>query len=173
MKLRLFTILIITSLYFGNKAVAQEKASDIMNIAFTKAKKENKNVFLIFHASWCGWCKKMDKQILDDCCKKLFTDNYIITHLVVLESDNNKHLENPGAAEILKKYKGDKSGIPFWLIFDKNGKLLEDSFDSSGQNLGCPASKGEVPEFINKLKSTSKLTNEELKIIENKFVNKS
>ncbi len=173
MKSKLFTILIITLFCFENQSFAQEKASDIMNTAFTKAKKENKNVFLIFHASWCGWCKKMDKQMLDDCCKKLFNDNYIITHLVVLENDKNKHLENPGAVEILKKYKGDKSGIPFWLIFDKNGKLLEDSFDSSGKNLGCPASESEVPEFIKKLKSTSNLTNKELKTIKNKFVKKS
>ena len=66
----------------------------------------------------------------DESCKALFDRNYIIEHLDVSESPNNKNLENPGATELLKKY---KSGIPFFLIFDKKDKLLEDSFNSKDQ----------------------------------------
>ena len=105
-------------------------------------------------------------------CKNLFDRNFIIEHLTVKESAKNKHLENPGALELLKKYKADKSGIPFFLIFDKNGKLIEDSFDSNGQNLGCPVSKEEVEEFIKILKATTDLSEEELGVITNKFVRK-
>ena len=148
---------------------AQENASDILGKAYVQAKQENKNVFLIFHASWCGWCKKMDQNMNDDSCKDLFAKNYVIVHLVVQESDNNKHLENPGADEVLKKYKGEKSGIPFWLIFNKDGKLLEDSFNSSGQNIGCPATGEEVAEFISILKNTSDMTINELEVIASKF----
>ena len=45
---------------------AQENASDILGKAYVQAKEENKNVFLIFHASWCGWCKKMDAFTFQD-----------------------------------------------------------------------------------------------------------
>ncbi len=37
----------------------------------------------------------------------------MLLNLVVKESKKNKHLENAGAEDILKRYKGDKSGIPF------------------------------------------------------------
>jgi thioredoxin-related protein len=39
-------------------AHAQDKltAEAIMKQACEEAAKEKKNVFLLFHASWCGWC---------------------------------------------------------------------------------------------------------------------
>jgi thioredoxin-related protein len=149
---------------------AQDSTSVILKKAFEQAEKQNKNVFVIFHASWCGWCKKMDKNMDDESCKELFNRNYIIEHLDVNESPNNKNLENPGALELLKKYKAENSGIPFFLIFDKKGKLLEDSFNSKGENLGCPASKEEVEEFIRMLKATSDLNEKELDVIYQKFL---
>ncbi|AJR04262.1 thioredoxin family protein [Siansivirga zeaxanthinifaciens] len=164
-----FAFLAIASYYPLN---AQESAETILKNASEVAKKEDKNIFVMFHASWCGWCKKMDKGMNDDACKAFFDANYVITHLTVKESPNNKHLENPGAEDLLIKYKGEKSGIPFWLIFNVEGELLADSFDDKGQNLGCPASKEEVEAFIKKLKNTSSLNERALSIIAEVFTMK-
>jgi len=162
----LIPVLLLLSTYLG----AQESASVVMKKAYEQASKENKKVFLIFHASWCSWCKKMEQKMADPSCKDFFEKNYVIVHLDVLERQGNKQLENPGAFDLLKKYNGDKSGIPFFLIFDKDGKLLEDSFDANSQNLGCPASKEEVDEFVRMLKATSALNDEELQVIYNLFL---
>lgn len=153
-------------------AFSQQSSEEILMKATEKAKNENKHVFIMFHASWCGWCKKMDKSMNDPACKDLFDKNYVIEHLVVKESDSNKHLENPGAEDLLKRYKGDKSGIPFWLIFDDEGTFVEDSFDSKGNNLGCPATKEEVALFLDKLRKTSSLTQSDLDIIAKVFLSK-
>jgi len=168
MKKTTFSISLIFVL-IAQLSFAQESASDILHKAYVKAKAENKNVFVIFHASWRGWCKQMDKNMTDDSCRDLFARNYVIAHLVAQESEKKKHLENPGADEMLKKYGGEKSGIPFWLIFDRNGKLLEDSLDSAGQNIGCPATGEEVAEFVSILKNTSDLTEKELEVVALKF----
>ena len=78
----------------GVSITAQQKAipaKEILAAAYKQAIAENKNVLLIFHASWCGWCHKMDSSINDPSCKKFFTDHYIITHLVVHEFEEKKN----------------------------------------------------------------------------------
>jgi thioredoxin-related protein len=100
-------------LALANQAQSPKSADDILKLAYSRAAKEKKNVFLIFHASWCGWCKKMDTAMTDQSVKKFFTDNYVIRHLVVYESKGKENLENPGASDLLEKYKGDERGIPY------------------------------------------------------------
>ncbi|WP_214070753.1 thioredoxin family protein [Mucilaginibacter sp. dw_454] len=149
----------------------------VLNQAYSQAKKEHKKVLLMFHASWCGWCKKMDASIEDPTCKKLFDDNYIIAHLDVLEQPNKIGLENPGARDQLKVFKGEKSGLPFWVILDAKGKLLADSqvrpagasLDAPGESMGCPAEDSEVAYFLGLLKSTSKLNDDQLAVIGKRF----
>lgn len=112
----------------------------------------------------------------DKTVKDFFTNNYVIRHLTVYESKGKKNLENPGAEDLLKKYKGDDQGIPYWMIFDANGKLLADSKRrspgaslESGDNTGCPANAEEVAYFIKVLKQTSSLKDAELSLIEKRF----
>lgn len=152
-------------------------AQEVLTKAYKQAKKENKNVILIFHASWCGWCKKMDASIEDAKCRAFFDAHYVIIHLTVDESKDKKNLENPGANEVRLKYHGDKAGLPFWTVLDKDGNLLADSYmrkegvskDEAGDNIGCPASENEVAAFIEILKKTSPLKQEQLDIIAARF----
>lgn len=175
-KVFLFSII---SFIFCQLATAQPSppaASEILNEAQSIAAKENKNVFIIFHASWCVWCHKMDTSMNDPACKKFFDDNFVIRHLVVSESPDKKNLENPGAEELKTKYHGKDQGIPYWLIFDQQGKLLADSKirlagegPEDGNNSGCPASEKEVAFFVKILKQTTNLTDQQLEIIAKRF----
>jgi len=172
------TTLMLIILFTISVGFSQEKpatADEILGKAIKIAQKENKAVFLIFHASWCGWCKRMDAAMNDDSCVEYFNKNFVIAHLVVHEVPDNEYLENPGADELLAKYKGDMAGIPFWLIFDNEGNLITDSFireegvstDEPGTNIGCPGLDNEVAAFIKKLKLASSMTeDEELRLTE-------
>ena len=109
--------------------------------------------------------------------KKFFDDNYVITHLTVYESPNKKALENGGALDLLMQYNGTDQGIPYWIIFDKDGKWLADSqirpegvdFSTKGENTGCPANEKEVQHFVTVLRKTSTLKEEQLKRIYERF----
>ena len=176
MKYSLFLFLMLASVVFAKAQQTPASASDILKEAYQQAASQKKNVFVMFHASWCGWCHKMDKSMNDPACKKFFDDNYIIRHLVVDEAKDKKNLENPGAAEMKVRYNGDGQGIPFWLVFDKQGKLLSDSKmrkegdgPEKGDNAGCPATEKEVDFFIDVIKKTSSINKEQSDIIRKRF----
>jgi thioredoxin-related protein len=166
-----------TNLVAQDQTVPAESAEKILNEALKQAASENKNVILMFHASWCGWCKKMEASLTDESCSKFFNDNYVITHMVVLESKGKENLENPGAKAIFDKYSGGGGGIPFWLIYNSKGEVIEDSMmpstDRNGNpskaNIGCPASDEEVAIFTAKIKKTSKISDQQLEIIAERF----
>lgn len=151
-------------------------AAAILQDAQLSASKQNKNILILFTASWCGWCHKLDKSLDDSSCKSFFEENYVIRHIVVDETKDKKHLENPGGGEMKKQYHGEGLGIPFWLVFDKEGQLLADSKirkegegPEKGENTGCPATSEEVDHFISVLKKTSRMTDAQLEIVKKRF----
>jgi thioredoxin-related protein len=155
---------------------APEPADKILAAAIKQAAAGNKNVMIVFHASWCGWCKKFDASVNDPSCKEFFEKSFVINHLTIMENGDMKKLENPGAKELYDS-NGGKNGIPFFLIFDKTGKLLANSnmknevpgAEAKESNIGCPASKEEVAFFIEILKKTSKISEKEAEKISVRF----
>jgi len=144
-------------------------ADEVLKPAMAKAGREGKNVLLIFHASWCGWCRKMDSSLHDASIKKAIDRNYEIVHLNVYESPGKKALENPGALDFLTKNGGADKGIPYWYVLDKNGNILADSQIKPGQNCGCPASEEEVAYFIGVLSKTAHVSKDELEAVRKRF----
>ena len=175
MKLSFFlSLFLIVSM----SALAQKpSAEQVLKQASGQAAKENKNVMVIFHASWCGWCHRMDTSLNDPSVKKFFDDNYVITHLTVMESRDKKDLENPGAEAFLEKHNGKDQGIPFWLVFDSKGKLLADALipppannpAAKPNNSGCPATAEEVEHFIQVLRKTSRMNETQLAAVRKRF----
>ena len=135
-----------------------QQADKILNAAYKEAKTSDRNVFLIFHASWCSWCKRLEKAIQSDELKKILEDNFVITHLDVLErGDKITTLENPGGKEIMAKLGGEKSGLPFYVWLDANGeKLANSNVMSENSNIGYPGSAEEIEAFGKLLKSAAK-----------------
>ena len=179
MKTKLLTTLLfvlISAASFAQNALPA--ADSVLNQAYAQASKENKKVILIFHASWCGWCKKMTASLNDPACKKMFDDNYVTAYLDVLENAGKENLENPGSRDVLKKYNAIEAGLPFWLILDAKGATLADSeMKPTGaaqakpqDNVGCPSAPDEVAFFVKVLRATSNLTDSDLDVIKARFL---
>ncbi|MFB6458052.1 thioredoxin family protein [Chitinophaga sp. Hz27] len=170
---KLFLGMILMLLAFASQAQQMLPADQVLKEASALAAKEQKNVFLMFHASWCGWCHKMDMAMNDAACKNAFEKNYVIRHITVKEYGDKKSTENPGGMELLTKYHGEKEGIPFWLVFQPDGKLLADSrmkgADGLLHNIGCPAQPEEIAHFLEILKASSHMSATELTAVEKRF----
>lgn len=178
MKLYRSLLLLLLVSFVGNaRAQTPENANVLLKKACEQAAKTNKIVLLMFHASWCVWCHKMDSSLNDPSCKKAFDNNFVIEHVTVQESKGKEGLQNPGGEELMEKFNGKNQGLPYWVILDKDGKLLFDSQirqkqpdgTLKGSNMGCPASADEVKTFINMLREVTKMNDAEIGAIVKRF----
>jgi len=144
-------------------------AAMVLQPVYAQAAKEGKQVLLIFHASWCGWCRKMDTSLLDKAVRPLIDAHYVTAHLTVYEAKDKKYLEHPGALDLLTKHGGADQGLPYWLVLNPEGHLLAGAQSQKDKNTGCPATEEEVAYFISVLKKTSSLNEDQLNVIRKRF----
>jgi thioredoxin-related protein len=132
-------------------------AKEILDAALKEASTSKKSVFLVFHATWCSWCKRLDAVLNEPEVKRIMDDNYVIVHLDVMERGPMvQTAENPGGRDILKNMGGAESGLPFYVILDGTGKKLIDSDIMPGKsNIGFPGSPEEIAAFEQLLKQTA------------------
>lgn len=161
-------------------ATTPPSAEEILKQACAEAAASHKKVMVIFHASWCSWCHKLDTMMASPECKPLFDQSFVVCHLDIAESPDKLALENPGAEELYAKYANQNCGIPFYLIMNPDGVVIADSRIKSrgvaptgkGDNTGYPGSKPEMEYFLRTLRETTSLTPAQLKIIKEKFTKK-
>lgn len=157
---------------FTTTAFGQENAATIIANAQKQAKAENKNVLVFFHASWCSWCKLMEKKMSAAPAQELFDKNYVIASIDVLERGAKKKLENPGGDALMQEYGGKDAGLPYFAFINSSGEMLENSLNEKKENLGCPSTPEEIKSFTEKLAKTSKLNPRELDVITQVFTEK-
>ena len=164
----LIGLTLLTTAAFGQVAtVSTPSAETVVASAVKAAKANHKNVMVMFHASWCGWCKKYEAFLAMPEFKPIFERNFQIIALDVMEQPDKKSLENPGADKLLAQWGGDKGGIPFIVMLDASGKRIIDSNmpvpgKPDGQNTGHPVEPEEVAHYMKMLdKAAPKMTSAE------------
>jgi protein disulfide-isomerase len=107
----------LTSMAFATK----EGWLDDLEKAKAQAKAENKKILLDFTGSdWCGWCKKLDKEVFSQQAWK----DYAAKHLVLVEVDFPRGFQLPEATkkqndELAKKFQ--IQGYPTIIITTASG----------------------------------------------------
>ena len=88
------------------------------------AKKQNKHLIVDFYTTWCGWCKRMDKDTYTNSeVKKLLTDNYVAVRLNA-ESSKNLSIDGKNLTERQVAQDFKVSGYPTTCFLKPDGERI-------------------------------------------------
>lgn len=125
---------------YDPKADAQKDISKLI----AQAKKEGKNIMIQAGGNWCIWCLRFNNFVQTTPeLKELVDKNYVYYHLNY--SPDNKN-EKAFAKYIDIK---EKQAYPFFIVLDKNGKVLHVLKDSSVLEEGKGYGLDKVKDFFN------------------------
>jgi thiol-disulfide isomerase/thioredoxin len=118
-----------------------------------QAKAEDKRLFFIFSASWCGPCR-----MLAEFLSQHQAELHSHYEFIKLDVSRDEHAE-----ELRAKYKESKSGgVPWFTILDADGKMLAtsnapaDADEPAGNtNIGFPSEKTGIDHFVKMLQQTA------------------
>jgi hypothetical protein len=166
--------MILAALLWVGLAEAQQapSAATVMDWAKSRVSQDHRVILAIFHASWCGWCKKFDSFLdspgIQPIAEKYFTRAYF----TIQEHEESAALNTPGGEELLAALGGPKSpGLPFLAFVDSGGGLIVNSMrpgeKGKPENIGHPVAPEEVDWFMTMLaKAVPAMTPDEAATLE-------
>ena len=151
----------LSLIFLAGMSLAAPSSKTLLEKASSTAKHSGKNVLVIFHASWCGWCHRFDKFLDTTDEGKIVKNGLEIVHVTVMESDPKQKVnENAGGLELMEQLGGKDAGLPFFAIIDaKTGKPIANSLQKDGDpksNTGYPGEPNEITHFIHMLEVGAK-----------------
>lgn len=145
--------IVLLAMLVASVAGAAETASALMASATAEASSAHKNVLVVFHASWCGWCRKFDAMLADKKVGPLLRKYFVVAKIDVLEHEEKVSLNTPGGDEVMAAVGGKGQGLPFLAIVDSAAKPIVNSIRQPGnKNIGYPSEPEEIAWFMTMLK---------------------
>ncbi|HTM64515.1 MAG TPA: protein-disulfide reductase DsbD [Gammaproteobacteria bacterium] len=100
------------------------------------AKSQHKPVMMEFFATWCPFCKQVDKEVLSEPEIRKSMKSFVTIRVDVSE-------RNPELAKIMEEY--NVFGVPTMVFYDKNGNLVD------ANNLNEGISKDNLQSMLTRL----------------------
>jgi len=144
----------------GTAGAGVPTAQRVIANAKAQAAAEHKTILLLFGASWCPWCKRLDDFIEAPKIQPIFARHFVLARIDVQEHGDKASLNTPGGAELGTQMGARRNGLPFFAFLDEQGELIVNSIrplpgKSEGENIGHPTAPEEVDYFMQMLEKVS------------------
>ncbi|MBI5444398.1 MAG: thioredoxin family protein [Deltaproteobacteria bacterium] len=125
-------------------------AESVLAAAARDGKSGKRSILVIFHASWCGWCRKLEAVLSVPSVEEILERHYETASLTVQERGEKEALENAGAEELLASIAGKDAGLPFTVVLDRKTRraIATSNLAGPGTNIGFPSKTDELDAFI-------------------------
>jgi thiol:disulfide interchange protein len=128
---------------------AGEDAETALRGELARAAVLQRSVLLVFHASWCSWCRLLDAFLTAPEVAPLMERHFSIVHMRVQEHQEAMRARQlAGADALYARYAAKaEAGLPFFLVLDAQGRARATSLTKKGENIGFPVTPGEIAHF--------------------------
>ena len=136
----------------------------VMDSVYKAAKNEDRHILLIFHTSWCDYCKLLIDGLTNNESKIFFDENFIVSTINPFGEKANS-----GAMKYFEELlENNEKGYPSTFIIDENGKKLDYYY-------GYPFSEPKIDSLMSILNKYSRFDNKQnelyLDILSEYFIN--
>lgn len=112
----------IPSMLLGSDKVEVKWMS--FDSALITAKKLDKKIIVGVYTTWCGWCKRMDKEVFNDQrISGYLNENYVTVKLNAESNTKVTYKGKTGTEQTLARSFG-VTGYPTTLFFEADGQLI-------------------------------------------------
>ncbi len=121
----LITALVLLVTFSGNEAIAQEKELNWTSFeeAVEQADEQGKPILVDVWAPWCGWCKKMEKDVYPELSSTL-NENFILTRLNRDDNESRKQYRQFSLTPLRLAQKFNVQSVPAIVLLSPEGKYL-------------------------------------------------
>jgi protocatechuate 3,4-dioxygenase beta subunit/thiol-disulfide isomerase/thioredoxin len=140
------------SKFLADHKLPTRDAERLLAETLAKGKAEDKRVFLILSASWCGPCRLLARFLASQ--KRELEPHFVF---VKLDISRDEHVDS-----IFERFQGSRDGgIPWYAILDADGKALVASnregrnSRAGSRNIGFPSDRASIDHFMSMLRQTA------------------
>ncbi len=136
---------------------ASQDARTILEQAKARAAAEHKEILLVFSASWCGPCHRLQRFMEEGAVRPILEKAFVTARLDAGEMPgDNRHANTPGAEKLQSAMGGGDAGFPFVVMLNAEGKPITTALrpvegSDSDRNIGYPTKPEEIEWFMQML----------------------